>query len=95
MRYGSARRRGRLPLQRCVFIGPETETLQKVLSAPFVESARISGPNAITMELSGDGEERASLIAHLCREGCRIVEFRNDGPGLEELFINITKNGGK
>jgi ABC-2 type transport system ATP-binding protein len=86
---------GTAPSSVMRFIGPEEETLQKVLSAPFVESARISGRNTISMELSGDGEERAQLIAYLCREGCKIVEFRNDGPGLEDLFINITKNGDK
>ncbi len=65
--------------------------LKKVIQMPHVEHARISGKDQLIAELDGKDEACVALMAGLFRDGCRIIEFRRQEVGLEELFMNITK----
>ena len=70
----------------------EPETFRKkMLQMPNVDEARLTGHNELVAELTGGDEECVTLMAGLYRDGCRVVEFRRQEMGLEELFMNITK----
>jgi ABC-2 type transport system ATP-binding protein len=73
------------------FLGNAQDTLKKILQIPLVENARLSGDNQIIAELAGHDDECSSMICNMVQSGCRIVEFRQQELGLEELFMKITQ----
>jgi ABC-2 type transport system ATP-binding protein len=69
----------------------EAETLYKdLLLLPNVEAARLID-HSVEVDLSGAEEGCCELLAHLVRGGHRIVEFRQQNAGLEQLFMNVTQ----
>ncbi len=49
--------------------------------------------DSIQFALSGGDEESADLVAALVSNGVRLSEWRLDGAGLEELFLELTDDG--
>ncbi|MDD3117616.1 MAG: ABC transporter ATP-binding protein [Victivallales bacterium] len=64
---------------------------RQVLQMPYVGEVRLSGSNELVVELSGGDDECVALMAGLYRDGGRIIGFRRQEIGLEELFMNITR----
>lgn len=49
--------------------------------------------DSVHFGLTGGDEESASLLAALVAAGVKLSEWRVDGAGLEELFLELTKDG--
>jgi ABC-2 type transport system ATP-binding protein len=49
--------------------------------------------DSIQFTLSGGDEESADLVSQLVSSGVRLSEWRMDGAGLEELFLELTQDG--
>lgn len=49
--------------------------------------------DSIQFALEGGNEESADLVAELVSRGVRLSEWRLDGAGLEELFLELTHDG--
>ena len=60
------------------------------LQLPGVHDARASGA-IVVVELEGDDNAAADLLATLISGGHRIVEYRAEKAGLERLFIEMTR----
>jgi ABC-2 type transport system ATP-binding protein len=69
----------------------EPDLLHKhLLVQPNVEAVRrIDG--VVEVDLAGGEEACWELLAHLVRNGYRVVEFHQQRAGLEELFMNVTR----
>jgi ABC-2 type transport system ATP-binding protein len=71
--------------------GSDSQTLRKLLEQPFIEEAREAAPGEFVIDIDGGDNECAELLANLIRNGIRVVEFKRQATGLEELFMNVTK----
>ncbi len=79
--------------QRTVLIRAldEPESLYKdLLLLPNVEAARLID-HSVEVDLAGAEEGCWELLSHLVRSGHRIVEFRQQQAGLEQLFMSVTE----
>ena len=47
------------------------------------------------MMLTGDDDVSAALLRELVTAGVDVSEWRVEGAGLEELFLELTANGGE
>jgi hypothetical protein len=61
-----------------------------LLLQPNVESVRRIDP-VVEADVVGGEEACWELLAHLVRNGYRVVEFHQQQAGLEELFMNVTR----
>lgn len=69
----------------------EPELLHKhLLLQPNIEAARRID-HTVEADVAGGEEACWELLAHLVRNGYRIVEFHQQRAGLEELFMNVTQ----
>jgi ABC-2 type transport system ATP-binding protein len=57
---------------------------------PGVLGARIEGAS-LSVELDGDEEKAADLVAYLVRSGHRLAEFHQEKVDLEDIFMSITQ----
>jgi hypothetical protein len=55
-----------------------------------VQDARASG-SVVVVEIEGDDNTAADLLAALVAGGHRVAEFRAEKAGLERLFIQMTR----
>lgn len=62
----------------------------QLLQTPKVDKARMAG-DGVEIEVGGTEEDLSDIVAALVRDGCRIVEIKHLGGGLEDVFMNITK----
>ncbi len=70
-------------------LGDGEALLRAALAAPHVEAVRpVAGE--LEVELAGGEEAAADLLAALVGAGHRIVEFRPQRGGLEEVFMSVT-----
>jgi ABC-2 type transport system ATP-binding protein len=51
----------------------------------------VPGPGTLRFELAGSDEAAAELLTALVAAGVRVVDFREEGGGLERLFLSVTK----
>jgi len=65
--------------------------LKKLAETPFVNSTTRSSNNEIKVIISGGDNEAFELLNNLLSQNIKIVEFRQQSLGLEELFMNVTK----
>ncbi len=69
----------------------EVEPLYKhLLTLPNVEAVKLVD-RGVQVELMGGEEACWELLAHLVRNGQRVVEFHPLRVGLEEVFMNVTR----
>ncbi len=69
----------------------EVEPLYKhLLTLPNVEAVKLVD-RGVQVELMGGEEACWELLAHLVRNGHRVVEFHPLRVGLEEVFMNVTR----
>ena len=66
------------------------ELLKQVLQMPHVESANIIS-DEVAVEFSGPDEACSDILIALVQQGFRIVEFKQQRAGLEDIFMNLTK----
>jgi ABC-2 type transport system ATP-binding protein len=52
---------------------------------------RLAGGEVRRFRVTGDGEQQALLHRLVVEEGLPVVEFRQEGTGLEELFMEVTE----
>ncbi len=71
-------------------LGDAGELLRRLLSAPYVEDARQIGEE-VEADLLGDEEAGVELLRFLLDAGERVVEFRRQNTGLEDVFLRVTK----
>lgn len=57
---------------------------------PHVVNTHLMGSTTIKIEFSGEAEDQAELLAMLIREGFPIIEFKEEGADLEDLFLKVT-----
>jgi ABC-2 type transport system ATP-binding protein len=69
--------------------GPE-ELYKHLLLRPGVEAARLVD-HSVEVDVIGPEENCCALLTELVRQGHRIVEFRQQRAGLEQLFMNVTR----
>ncbi len=67
------------------------DLLKNVLQMPFVEKAALATNDEVFLELKGRDNECQNLLISLIESNSKIVEFRQQNIGLEEIFMNITK----
>jgi ABC-2 type transport system ATP-binding protein len=80
-------------LQRTVVIRPldRLEALHKhLLVQPTIEEVRLVD-SSLEADVLADEEGCCQLLADLCAEGFRIVEFRPRRADLEQIFMTVTK----
>jgi ABC-2 type transport system ATP-binding protein len=78
---------------RTVLIRPldgSEELYKHLLLQPNIEAVR-RVDYAVEVDLAGTEEGCWELLANLVRHGHRIVEFRQQHAGLEQLFMNVTQ----
>ncbi|HTU91362.1 MAG TPA: ABC transporter ATP-binding protein [Gemmataceae bacterium] len=69
----------------------EPELLYRhLLVQPNIEAARRID-HTVEADVAGSEEACWELLEHLVRNGYRVVEFRQQRAGLEELFMNVTR----
>jgi ABC-2 type transport system ATP-binding protein len=82
---GDARRTVTIrPLSR-----PE-DLIRDLMQMPHIESANPAGAEVI-LEVSGSDEVCSDILIELIRRGHRIVEFKQQRAGLEDIFMNVTR----
>lgn len=67
------------------------ELLKHIVQLPFIIDGKISTNNEVLFKLEGGDKEVAQILKQLISDDLGIVEFRQQGMGLEELFMNVTK----
>ena len=67
------------------------ELLKHIVQMPFIIDGKISTNNEVLFKLEGGDQEVSQILKQLMSENLDIVEFRQQGMGLEELFMNVTK----
>ncbi len=70
---------------------PSEYLLKSILEMPFVENANLAPNDEIFVEVHGQDEECGELLKYLTEKNSKIVEFRQQTVGLEEIFMNITR----
>ena len=70
---------------------PQDEILKKLAENPFIISNEPAPNNEIKINIKGGDTEASEVLKHLLNQNLKIVEFRHQGLGLEELFMNVTK----
>lgn len=84
-----ARLRGHLALTLRT-LGRIDEAYAAVSTFPGVVAARIEG-KSLNIDLDGDEEKAADLVAYLVQSGHRLAEFHQEKVDLEDIFMSITK----
>ena len=72
-------------------LSPQEEILKKLAENPFIVSYELAPDNEIRISIKGGDTEASEVLKHLLNQDLKIVEFRHQGLGLEELFMNVTK----
>jgi len=70
----------------------QRELLKELLQSPLVSDARENG-REILMELEGEEDQSAALLAEIVGKGFKVVEFKQSKTNLEDIFMNVTKGG--
>jgi len=70
----------------------QRELLKELLQSPHVAHATESGRDVL-LELEGEEESSADLLANLIGKGFKVVEFKQSKTNLEDIFMNVTKGG--
>ncbi|HLG15302.1 MAG TPA: ABC transporter ATP-binding protein [Blastocatellia bacterium] len=65
------------------------ELLKELLQMPYVEEALQTG-DEIAADINGSEEVCADVLAGLIARGFRIVEFKHQRAGLEDIFMRVT-----
>lgn len=81
--------------KRAMIVRPldkQPEVLKELLQHPHVANAKESGKE-IFVELEGEEENAAELLALLVGKGFPIAEFKQTKTNLEDIFMNVTKGG--
>lgn len=81
---------GPLKIFRLRCLGPLEALHRFLLTSPHVEEVRSVGQE-IEIDLSGDDEAAGELLAYLVENDQRIVEFRRQRSGLEDVFMQVTQ----
>ncbi|MBI5029331.1 MAG: ABC transporter ATP-binding protein [Chloroflexi bacterium] len=66
-----------------------------ILGEPIVIADSGKPGTTLEVELSGSDEAAAMLLAHLVSRGARVVDFREAGNELEDLFLRLTETDAK
>ncbi len=81
--------------KRAMLVRPldkHSDVLKELLQHPHVANAKESGKE-IFVELEGEEENAAELLALLVGKGFPIAEFKQTKTNLEDIFMNVTKGG--
>ena len=81
--------------KRAMLVRPldkHADVLKELLQHPHVANAKESGKE-IFVELEGEEENAAELLALLVGKGFPIAEFKQTKTNLEDIFMNVTKGG--
>ena len=81
--------------KRAMIIRPvdrREELFKELLQSPHVGNAKESGRDLL-VEVEGEDEDAAKLLAELIGKGFRIAEFKQTKTNLEDIFMNVTKGG--
>ncbi len=65
------------------------EMLRDLLQTPGVEEAHIAG-NEIAVDINGEEDACADVLTALVSRGYRIIEFKHQRAGLEDIFMRVT-----
>lgn len=65
--------------------------LDQVQALPLVESARIMGDRALSLDIRGDDNDQAELLEKLNRLGLKVYSLSNEGHSLENLYMDLVK----
>jgi ABC-2 type transport system ATP-binding protein len=79
--------------QRTVMIRPldrPEELLRDLLQIPHVVSATPAG-SEIVLEVNGTDEVCSQILVAIIQAGHKIVEFKQQRAGLEDIFMNVTR----
>lgn len=68
------------------------DLIRDLLQTPHVESANPAG-GEVVLEVSGSDAECSEILISLVQRGHRIVEFKQQRAGLEDIFMNVTRGG--
>jgi ABC-2 type transport system ATP-binding protein len=68
----------------------QDELVRDLLQMPHVEAANPAG-GEVVLELSGSDEVCSEILIALVQGGHKIVEFKQQRAGLEDIFMNVTK----
>ena len=71
-------------------LGEPDGLVRELLQMPNVESANPAGAEVV-LEVNGSDEACADILTALVKQGHRIVEFKQQRAGLEDIFMNVTK----
>jgi hypothetical protein len=72
-------------------LAPTPEPLVRLLlELPGVTDAHVRGDRCVA-EVPAGAEATADLLAALVQRGVRMVEFRPEQAGLEEVFMKVTR----
>ena len=72
-------------------LAPAPETLVRlILELPGVTTAHVRGDCCLA-EVAAGAEAAADLLAALVQRGVRVIEFRQEQAGLEDVFMKVTR----
>lgn len=80
-------------MRRTVIIRPlerPDDLVRDLLQMPHVESANHAG-SEVVLEVNGSDEVCSEILIGLVGRGHKIVEFKQQRAGLEDIFMNVTK----
>jgi ABC-2 type transport system ATP-binding protein len=67
------------------------EACRRLRALPHVACATLLVDHTVVVDVDGADEACSELLAALVRESYRVVEFRTHRPGLEEVFLDLTR----
>ncbi len=70
---------------------PAEKLLKSILEMPNVENAKLAKNNEVFLEINGQDKECEQFLNLLIKSDLKIVEFRQQTVGLEEIFMNVTR----
>lgn len=71
-------------------VGKREKLYRQLLQMPHVLNARMSA-GGVEADIEGSDETCGKVLAELIGSGIDVTEFTHRRPGLEELFMNVTK----
>jgi len=76
---------------RIAGVVPE-KALGKLRLLPGVQELNLLNPNQFTVDFKGDDEEQARLLLDIQALGYRVVQFKESGVALENLYMSLIKS---
>lgn len=71
-------------------IGPPEDLVRDLLQTPNVESANPAG-DEVVLEVNGSDQVCSEILVALIQRGHKIVEFKQQRAGLEDIFMKMTR----